>query len=102
MAGGGDRRPFDGTTEQIEVERRRLELDEVLELLPEVLKRQARRRRELRELFGILEVVSTQPDHVAPGDRVARRVDVDEAHARPTRLTVDHLAERNRHEMAAL
>ena len=44
------------------------------------------RRGELGELVRILEVVAAQPDHVAARDRVARGVDVDQAHARAARL----------------
>ena len=59
-------------------------------------------RRQLRQLVRILEVVAPQPDHVAARDGVARRADVDQAHARPAGLAVDHLANGNRHEVAAL
>src|SRR6188474_1070121 len=46
-------------------ERRRLVLHQVLELLPELLQRQARRRRELRQLVRVVEVVAPEAKHVA-------------------------------------
>ena len=61
-------------------QRWRLVLDEVLELLSEFLERQASARGELGELVRVVEVITAQAEHVPPGDRVARGVDVDEAH----------------------
>ena len=42
--------------------------------LAELLERQAGGGGELRQLVRVVEVVAPQPDHVAAGDRVARRV----------------------------
>ena len=74
-------------------ERRRLVVHEIFELLAELLQRQARRGREFRELVRIVEVVAAQADHVAPRDRVARRVDVDQAHLRASGGRVEQLLE---------
>ena len=76
---------------RVEHHRRRLVVDEILELLPELLQRQAGGGGELRELVRILEVVAAQANHVAARDRVARRPDVDHADARAARLRIEHL-----------
>src|SRR5581483_8391481 len=88
------------TRAPLELERqpRRLVGDEILELLPELLGRDMRGRRELRELVRILEVVLADTDHVAARDRIARRSGTDEADARPAGRAVDHVRELDRHE----
>ncbi len=51
---------------------------------------------------GFVEVVAAYPQHVATGDRVARRVQIDDPHLRTARLGVEHFVERHRHELARL
>jgi len=60
------------------------------------------RSRYLGELVRILKVVAPQANHVTAGDRVPRRVHVDQAHARPSRLGIEQLAEGNGDELAPL
>src|SRR3954451_1520708 len=76
---------------RIEHHRRRLVVDEILELPPEVLKREPRSGGELRELVRIVEVVATQANHVTPRDRVTRGTDIDHADARASRIRVEQL-----------
>src|SRR5207244_10736396 len=54
-----------------QLERRRLVIDQVLELGAEFLNRQPGRGRELGQLAGVVEVVAPDPDHVAARDAVA-------------------------------
>ena len=60
-------------------ERRRLVVDEILELPAELLERNADSRGELRELVRILEIVTAQADHVAARDGVPRGLRIDRA-----------------------
>src|SRR5262245_8326051 len=60
-----------------QLERGRLVLDQVLELLPELLEIEPGHGGVLGQLVSVLEVVAPQADHVAARDRVAGRSDVD-------------------------
>src|SRR5437660_9222286 len=84
---------------RVELERRRLVLDQVLEFPPEGVDRHAGGGRELGELVRVVEVVATQPDHISPRDRIARRRDVDEPYLRPAGPRVEQGGKGNRHEM---
>ncbi len=55
-----------------------------------------------RALVGIVEVVAAESDHVAACDGVARGVDIDQSHAGAARVRIQHVGERNRHEIAGL
>src|SRR6476646_8562306 len=72
-------------------QRWRLVLDEVLELLPEFMERQASARGELGEFVRVVEVVTAQAEHVPPCDRIAGGADVDEAHLGAPGLRIDQL-----------
>src|SRR5262245_590417 len=76
--------------------------DEVFELLAELLLAEVCRLREQRDFFRILQVVAPQPDHVAAGNRVSGRADVDHPDLGSSRLSIDHFGEWNGNEMTAL
>ena len=87
----------------VEVERRRLVCDEVLELAGGTPAATARGRGELRELVRVVEVVAPQADHVAAGDaRSASSAMSTMRTLRAAGLRIEHLRERDRHEVAAL
>ena len=56
----------------------------------------------LARLGRVVEVVAAQPQHVAVGDAVAARVDVDKPHPGAAGLRVHQAPERDRHELARL
>src|ERR1044071_2885035 len=67
---------------------RRLVVRQVLELLAELVDRQTGRRGQPCAYVGALEIVASQPDHVAPGDRVSRGVHVYTPYARTARAWI--------------
>src|SRR2546425_6143176 len=85
-----------------ENERRRLFLDQTLELTAELLHRHVGGRGKARQLVRVLEIVAPQPDHVAARDGVARRRDVHPPRARPARYRIDHRREGDGDELPRL
>src|SRR5215472_5435472 len=86
----------------VDRQRRRLAGDQIFELTTKLVRREACRRRKSCQLSWIVEIVSAQPNHVAPRNRVARRGDVDHPNACSAGLTIDYLIERHRYEMTTL
>ena len=87
----------------LQVERRWLVLDQVLELVAELLQGHPAGRRELRQLVSVLEVVAPETEHVAPRD--ARSASSAMSTMRTMALPVSGSiisCERDRHEMPAL
>src|SRR5256886_11751421 len=83
-------RPGISLPDRVEHQRRRLLLDQTLELTAELLHRHVGGRGEARQLVRVVEVVAPQPNHVTARDGVARRRDVHPPRARPTRGRVGH------------
>ena len=61
-------------------------------------------KRQLHQISShhVVAPACPEPLSPAPGDGRARRVDVHKSHARPSGFRVEHLRERNGHELAAL
>src|SRR5439155_16081068 len=95
-------RPGISLPDRVEHQRRRLLLDQTLELTAELLHRHVGGRGEARQLVRVVEVVAPQPNHVTARDGVARRRDVHPPRARPARLRIDHRPKRDGNEAPPL
>src|SRR5881296_827663 len=82
-AAASGERPGISLPHRVQHQRRRLLLDQILELPAELLHRHVGGGGEARQLVRIVEVVAPQPDHIAARDGVAGRRDVHPPRARP-------------------